>query len=204
MIQNIVFDMGKVLLHFDPDLFIRRIGVDGPDAALLRNQVFLSLEWAKMDRGSMTEAEACDSICARLPERLHRAVHALTDEWDRPILPVEGMEDLIRELKEAGYGIYLLSNASFRQHAYWPRVPGSQYFDGKLISADVRLVKPQPEIYRLLFDRFHLKPEECFFVDDSPANIEGACLCGMPGAVFHNDIAELRQIMIRRGIRISG
>ena len=53
-----------------------------------------------------------------------------------------GMKTDGDELKKAGYGVYLLSNASYRQHEYWPRVPGSQYFDGTLISADVKLVKP--------------------------------------------------------------
>ena len=94
----------------------------------------------------------------------------------------------MEELKNLGYGLYLLSNASYRQHDYWPLIPCSKFFDGTLISADVKLVKPQPEIYRLLFKKFSLKPEECFFVDDSPANVEGAHYCGMTGAVFNDGV----------------
>ena len=113
------------------------------------------------------------------------------------------MYDLVAELKRKGYGIYLLSNASVRQHDYWPRIPASRFFDGKLISADVKVIKPQPEIYRLILDRFDLKAEECFFIDDVPANIEGAFYCGIPGAVFHDDVARLRRQLREAGVDIA-
>ena len=58
MIKNVIFDMGNVLLRFDRDYFLDAVGVQGADRKLLLNNVYLSLEWAKMDRGSMTEAEA--------------------------------------------------------------------------------------------------------------------------------------------------
>ena len=203
MIRNIVFDMGKVLLRFDPDLFLDRVGIEGPDRETLRREVYQSLEWARMDRGSLSEAEAAALMCARLPERLHAAVDKLVAHWDRPILEVPGMAELAKELKALGYHLYLLSNASFRQHEYWPRVPASRYFDGTLISADVGLVKPQPEIYRLLFERFSLKPEECFFVDDAINNVEAAYYCGMSGAVFHDDVRELRAKLRAAGVPVA-
>ena len=112
------------------------------------------------------------------------------------------MAELVRELKEAGYGLYLLSNASLRMPAYWPRVPGNEFFDGVLLSCQVRYVKPEQEIFRLLFERFGLKPEECFFVDDAPLNIEAAFCAGMAGAVFHGDAEDLRTNLRRAGIQI--
>lgn len=202
MIKNIVFDMGKVLLRFEPAYFIERVGTAEEDRALLLREVYQSLEWARMDRGSMTEAEAAASMCRRLPARLHETVHALVDRWDRPILPIEGMEELIRELKAKGYGIYLLSNASYRQHEYWPRVPASRYFDGTLISADVGLVKPQPEIYRLLCETFSLEADECVFIDDAINNAEGAYLCGLHPIVFHSDVVELRAKLREEGVPV--
>jgi len=203
MIRNIVFDMGQVLLRFDRDYFISRLGIGGEDKELLKREVFLSLEWARMDRGSMTDAEAAESICKRLPEHLHDAARKLVQMWDRPILPVPGMYELVEELKSNGYGIYLLSNASYRQHDYWPRVEASRFFDGKLISADEKVVKPQPEIYRLLLERFGLQAEECFFVDDVPANIEGAFYCGIPGAVFHGSAELLRRDLRAAGVNVA-
>ena len=155
-----------------------------------------------MDRGSLTDEEAAEIICHRVPERLHDAVHKLVAMWDRPILAVEGTEELIAELKEKGYGIYLLSNASYRQHDYWPKLPASRYFDGTLVSADVKLVKPQPEIYRLLCETFSLVPDECVFIDDAINNAEGAFLCGMHPIVFHDDVPELRERLRELGVPV--
>ena len=202
MIRNIVFDMGNVLVRFDPDLFMQRIGVAEEDWPLLRREVFKSLEWAQMDRGSLTDAEAVPLMCSRLPKRLHGAAEELVTRWDLPILEIEGSYELVRELKELGYSIYLLSNASLRQHDYWPRVPASRYFDGTLISADVKLIKPQPEFYRLLFETFSLRPEECFFIDDSNYNIEAALNSGMRCAIFHGDFGEVRARLREAGVPV--
>ena len=203
MIRTIVFDMGGVLIKFDREYFIRRLDVDPKDEKILMDEVFWSLEWARMDRGSLTEAEAAKSICARLPERLHLAAERLVTMWERPILEVDGMYELIRELKTKGYQVLLLSNASVRQHEYWPRIPASELFDGKLISSDVHLVKPQPEIYRLLCDTFHVLPEECFFIDDSPINIEGAYEVGIQGSIFHGDVGALRRSLRSAGVTVD-
>ncbi len=203
MIKNILFDMGQVLIRFDRDYFMTRLGVAPEDKPLLMREVFLSVEWVQMDRGTLNEDQAFRQVSQRLPERLHDAAEKLISMWDRPILPIEGMEALVRELKEAGYSIYLLSNASVRQHDYWPRIPGSDLFDGTIISADEKVMKPHPDYYNRAMERFGLKHEECFFVDDVPANIEGALFCGIPGTVFHGDAKLLRQQMRAAGIRIS-
>ena len=200
MYKNIIFDMGNVLLRFDRDLFMERAGVTGDDKTLLMREVYLSLEWSQMDRGSLTEKEAGDIICARVPAHLHDAVRKLVAFYDRPIIGFDGMYDLIAALKEKGYGIYLLSNASLCQHDYWPRLPESKFFDGTLISADVKLVKPQTEIYLLLCQKFGLRPHECLFIDDSTLNIEGAYYCGIDGIVFHGDVAELREKLAQKGV----
>ena len=203
MIKNILFDMGQVLIRFDQKFFIQRLGIEDADMELLLREVYRSVEWVQMDRGSLREEEAFERIRARLPERLHDAAWKLVIMWDRPILEIDGMYELVKELKELGYGVYLLSNASVRQHEYWPRIPASKFFDGKLISADVHVIKPQPEIYRLCLEKFNLKAEECFFIDDAPANIEGALQCGIPGAVFHGDAALLRRQLRAAGVPVK-
>ena len=203
MIKNILFDMGQVLIRFDQQYFIHRFGIEGDDVSLLMRELFRSVEWVQMDRGSLREEDAFRSISQRLPERLHDVAWKLICMWDRPILEIDGMYDLVAELKDLGYGIYLLSNASVRQHEYWPRIPASKFFDGKLISADVHVIKPQPEIYRLCLEKFGLKPEECFFIDDAPANIEGALCCGISGAVFHGDAKLLRSQLRAAGILVT-
>ena len=203
MIRNILFDMGNVLIRFDREYFIDRLGVNPEEKQLLLREVFLSVEWVQMDRGSIVEEQAVAQVCRRLPQHLHDAAEKLIAMWDRPILPIDGMDELIEELKNSGYGIYLLSNASLRQHEYWPRIPASRFFDGTIISADEGVMKPDAEYYLRALNRFGLKADECFFVDDVPSNIEGALYCGIPGAIFRGDASLLRKQMRSAGIQIS-
>ena len=200
MIKNIIFDMGNVLIKFDKKCFLEAVNVSPEDNVLLEREVYVSVEWAMMDRGTLTEKEAAERMCARLPERLHEKVHQLVDEWDRPILPMSGMAELAGELKAKGYRLFLLSNASYRQHEYWPEIPGSEYFEDTLISADVKLVKPQPEIYLMALHKFNAKPEESVFIDDATNNVEGAVYCGMEGIVFHGDTDELKKKLNAIGV----
>ena len=203
MIKNVIFDMGNVLIRFDRKLFLDRLDVSREDKEILLREVFASVEWAQMDRGSKTEETALESMCRRLPERLHPEAEKLVFHWDEPLIPIPGMYELVEELKQKGYGIYLLSNASVRQPEYWLRIPESRFFDGMLISAHVQAVKPQPEIYRLCLEKFGLRAEESFFIDDVAANIEGALYCGLFGAVFHQDVARLRRDLRAAGVDIS-
>ena len=202
MIRNIVFDMGNVLIRWCPQAFAERLGVPEEDRPLLLRELFGQIEWIQLDRGVITFEEVTRSVCRRLPERLHEAVRTLVHGWwERPLFPVEGMAELIRELKELGYGIYLLSNANVDLPKYFDRIPGSEYFDGRIVSADWKLLKPQPEIYQVLLREYGLKAEECFFIDDLNINIEAAVLVGLSGAVFRS-AEELRRDLIAAGIPV--
>lgn len=200
MIKNIVFDMGNVLIKFDRDIFLDKIEAFGEDREILMREVYLSLEWSMMDRGSLTDEQAAERMRRRVPERLHKYVNALTFEWERPILPIDGMEELVRELKAKGYHIFLLSNASLRQHDYWPLVPAAECFEDTVISADVKLVKPQPEIYLYAMYKFGARPEESVFIDDTGPNVEGAVYSGLHGIVFHGSTEELREKLRELGV----
>ncbi len=203
MIKNIIFDMGQVLIHWRPFMFVQGFGLSQEEEQLLTKEVFTNIEWPQLDRGTISDEEAILSINKRLPEKFHPFVEEIiTGWWKRPLVPMEGMEAVIKELKENGYRIYLLSNASLWLRTYFDRIPGAQYFDGHVVSSEEKLLKPQHEIYETLFERYKLVPEECFFIDDSPYNIEGAYMCGMPGAVFHGNVEELRYNMQNAGIRI--
>ena len=204
MIKNIIFDMGQVLIHWRPHMFTGHYGLEEAEEQLLIKELFTNMEWPQLDRGTISDEEAIASVSKRLPEKLHPIVEdVITGWWKLPLVPMEGMEDLIRGLKENGYRIYLLSNASICLRQYFHRIPGSQYFDGHIVSSEHKLLKPQPEIYETLFERYNLVPEECFFIDDSPYNIEGAYMCGMTGAVFHGDVEELRYNLQNAGIQIK-
>ena len=201
MIDTIVFDMGQVLIHWEGAALLEKYGLEQEDKRLLLEELFGDVEWVMLDRGPLPFEQAIKAVCARVPERLHGVVReVITGWWLQPLRPIEGMAQLIRELKEAGYGIYLLSNASLRLREYFPEIPGSEYFDGLLVSAEWKLLKPQHEIYEAFCRTFSLAPESCFFVDDLPANVEGAMVAGMQGAVFHGDVPRLRRELQTAGI----
>ena len=199
MIKHLVFDMGNVLIAWDPDEIIARRGITGEDAKRLRREVFNGVEWVSMDRGTMSQDEGLRRIRRRLPPRLHEAARCTRDWWKDELRPVEGIAELIREIKALGYDVYLLSNATSFVHDYFHRLPACECFSGRIISADWGLLKPQREIYEKLFADYGLDPAECFFIDDSPLNIDGAACVGMPGTVFFNDMARLRRELNEAG-----
>ena len=205
MIRNLVFDMGNVLIHYIPQVFMDRLGVPAEDQPLLAREVFGSVEWIRMDRGTLGQEEAVAAMEARLPRRLWEYARRLVLGWwlDGPLMPVEGMAALLEELKGLGYGLYLLSNATVRQPEYFPGIPGSQFFDGAVISAHWKVLKPEREIYEILFREYGLEPSECFFVDDLNINVEGALCAGMDGYIFDGDAGRLRQALCRAGVMVK-
>ncbi len=194
MIKNIIFDMGRVLIEFDPDEFIRREGIkDSGEAALLKERIFHSPLWRDMDRGLLDEDEMYEEIKEDLPLSLQATGERLIKKWHEPIIPVKGMAEFVKECREKGYGIYLLSNASVMQKTYWPRIPGSEYFNGGVVSAYEKVIKPDFRIYQILLNRYHLKAEECLFIDDVEENVAAAEEIGIHGYVFRNDLPELKE-----------
>lgn len=203
MIRNIVFDMGQVLIRWRPEEMLERFDLSQEEKTMLLQELFWSPEWIAQDRGIITEADMIARVSARLPETLHGTVEEVIKAWYVwHLTPMPGMAELVRKLKEKGYGIYLLSNASTALRGYFPRIPGSEYFDGLMVSAEEKLLKPQHEIYERLYERFGLVPEQCVFIDDSPANIEGAMLTGMQGIVFRGDTERLLRELLALGIGV--
>lgn len=205
MIKNFVFDMGNVLVFYDSLRVVRQFAEGEEQIQAVNTSVFVSPEWLMLDMGVIPEEEALRRMQARLKgEREKEAVRLCLEHWHEYCMwPVPGMEELIACLKERGYGLYLCSNASLRMlNCYQDVIPGIKLFDGILFSAEVKCIKPQKEIYGHLFDRFGLKPKECFFVDDQPLNIEGARECGMDGYCFADgDAKTLGKILKEVGQR---
>lgn len=198
MIRNLILDMGNVLIKYDPERFIERLALPDPaDGELLLREIFRSEDWARQDSGALNEAALLDRVCARIPTRLHGAARRLIFHWNEPIEPIPGMAELVRRCRSCGLKLYLLSNASIRHREYWQSVPGSECFDGRVISAEEGCVKPDPEIYLRLLARFGLRAEDCLFVDDTMENVEGARRVGMQAVLFCGAAAleeELRRL----------
>jgi len=203
MIKNIVFDMGKVLVDYDSSKVCRHFIEDEEEQKKVETAVFVSPEWILMDMGVLPEEDALEKICRRLDTEHEKEMAKIClAHWHEYCMwEKEGMAELVGELKEAGFGIYLCSNASLRLlDCYKDVIPGIEYFDGVLFSAEVKCMKPQREMYGHLFERFGLKPEECFFVDDLQLNIDGAKECGMDGYCFADgDVQKLRSVLFGLG-----
>lgn len=199
MIRNMVFDMGNVLVYYDSRRASGRFAADHEEMEAVNTSVFVSPEWLMLDMGVISQEEALARMTARLPDgHAREAARLCLEHWHEYCMwPVPGMEELVTDLKNQGYRLYLCSNASLRMlDCYQDTIPGIRLFDGVLFSAEVKCVKPQKEMYDHLFRRFGLKPEECFFVDDLPANIQAARECGMDGYCFGDgDVMRLREIL---------
>ena len=204
MIKNILFDMGSVLVRFEPTEFIAKLRLGPDDAEALRREVFRSADWVRLDRGVISQQQMIDAACARLPARLHPYVADLVLHWDADRPEVPGMYELVRELAENGYPLFLLTNASIRHREYWPTFRYAPFFGERImLSAAWHLMKPEREFYEKAVELLGFDPAESVFIDDQPVNVEGAEGCGIPGIVFHNDVALLRQRLRERGVRVS-
>ena len=200
-IRNLLFDMGGCLIRWDPALFVGRLDLSQEDRDLLRREVFEEVEWVRLDRGNLSEEDALTSICRRLPPRLHDGAERLVYHWNEPPLSVDGMDDLARDASQAGYRLFLLSNAGPRHGQYWPTYPASRFFGDRLfISSTWKVMKPDPAFFETALSHFGLDRRECLFLDDNPINVEAAVHIGLRGVVFHGDAAELRRKLRDHGV----
>lgn len=204
MIRNIIFDMGNVLLRYSPEKICQN--TVSPEFRLLVSTYLLNgPEWKLMDKGVLSEEDALKRIFAKVhaisssQEYYEKACQEITHclkNWYHYMDPIYEMGDLVRRLKKYGYHIYLCSNAALSFYSYYRKIPGLEYFDGLLVSADEKCLKPDAVIYERLFEKFHLNPLECFFIDDLPQNIEGAKRCQMDGYCFADgDIEKLKDYL---------
>ena len=200
MIHNIIFDFGGVLIDFDPDGTLT--GAFGEaDLPLLKRILFDSGLWANLDLGRMHLPEVAQAACKALPERFHAKLTDLLCNWWSHMPPIDGMEDFVRELKDNGYRVYLLSNTSDDIYTYYDNYPVLSLMDGICASFEYGVIKPDPRLYRILYEKFALDPAECFFIDDVQKNIDGASQTGMAGHCFADrDVTRLREAMRRAGI----
>ncbi|MBP3892481.1 MAG: HAD family phosphatase [Atopobiaceae bacterium] len=194
-IKNVVFDMGGVLMDWNPEKISLALCPDSEDAALLREAVFESREWGWVDAGAIVPETVAWTAKLKLPERLHDLADVFALRWFEEFDPLPAMGDLVRELKAEGYGVYLLSNAGTTFEEYRSRIPAIDAFDGILVSCYEHVVKPDAAIYQLFCERYGLRPEDCLFVDDMRRNVVGAQRIGMQGYVYDGNVDALRQFI---------
>ena len=193
MIRNVVFDMGNVLLDFAPERYLSRFVAAEGDRALLREELFGSVEWVMTDHGALGDEGLYAAVCGRVPERLHGVVREIIRHWyeDMPAYP--GVEALIGRLLARGYRLFVLSNVSEHYDVMRRGIPHIEEFDGEFISCRAHLLKPEPAIFSAFCEKFGLKPEECLFIDDQKINVYGAMRVGMKGLVYRGRAEDVEQ-----------
>ena len=199
MIKNYIFDLGKVLVHFDPEDLTAACVKDPALVSQIAPVVFDRLYWDPLDKGGITDTQLLDACHARLPEVLHPLADEVYHRWIENLTFIDHMPALIRDIKVAGGKLYLLSNISIGFAEQWRTVPHLREvlsaFDGLVFSGPLGIVKPSREIFGYVTDTYGLDPEECIFIDDSPKNIAGAELAGIRGYLFDGDPAKLRSTL---------
>lgn len=193
--RNVVFDMGNVLMTFDGHEFARAFVGCEEDARTLYEGTFGRVEWSLLDSGTIDHQTMLRVALAHTPERLHASVRECLARWPEHSRVIEPTNDLARRLHEAGWGVYVLSNASDRIEEQLSHAPVFDVLDGIVVSGRERLMKPGTAIFQLLCTRYGLDPATCVFVDDNADNCEGAHAAGMDAFRYTGDIAELEEFL---------
>lgn len=186
MIRNILFDFGAVLVDWDPRrLYVPYFG-DAAKADRFLTEI-CPYSWNTQADAGRTTAEITAERIALYPE-WEKEIRMYYDRWIEMMGgQIPGMERLVRDCKERGYGVYGLTNWS---RETFPLVRGRYpvfgLLDGIVVSGEEMTKKPDPALYRILLERYGLRGEECVFIDDNPQNASGGASLGIRGIVFRD------------------
>ena len=196
IIRNVVFDVGQVLLEFDWRSFISNMDISEDKKIKLQNVTLGNMShWNEHDRGMDDEEFIQKSLMIEpeIGEELEyymKNIGTIVKEYSYSV-------PLIKELKKRGYMVYILSNYGKTPIKYaYEHMKFFKEVHGMIISSEVGCIKPEPEIYEILFDKFGLVPGECVFIDDRADNIEAAKDMGMSGIVFENIAQVINQLRV--------
>jgi FMN phosphatase YigB (HAD superfamily) len=181
MLRNIIFDLGNVLISFRPEEYLLKNNYPEAKRKIIHSDIFKSTEWLLLDNGEISTGEAIDRIAEKSLLR-REEIALIFDKRTAIMLPLTNNIKLVPAVKKEGFGLYYLSNFPSdifdevkRSYSFF------KYFDGGIISADVRFSKPDPEIFGLLLHKYCLHAEECLFIDDNEENVNVATSIGMKG-----------------------
>jgi len=198
--RSVVFDLGGVLIDWNPRHLYRKL-FSGDDAAMehfLANVCTTS--WNSQQDAGRPFAEACDSLKREHPSHAH-----LIDAWferqeEMVAGPISATVEILEELRTREVPLYALSNWSVETYPIAKRrFEFLQWFQGILLSGEVRLIKPDPRIFQLFFETFALDPAQTVYIDDLPRNVEAAAASGMHSILF-SDPAALRVELVKLGL----
>ncbi|GAA4345053.1 HAD family phosphatase [Flaviaesturariibacter amylovorans] len=181
MITTIIFDLGGVLVDWNPDYVFDKVFEGRPDDKQYFYGQICTSDWNEEQDAGRSISEATQLLVDRHPEWKEH-IEAYYGRWEEMLGgPIEGTVDLFRQLKESGrYKIYALSNWSAETFPIaLQRYDFLHWFDGRVVSGEERMRKPFPDFYQLLLDRYGVRAEECFFIDDNERNVKAAEAMGI-------------------------
>lgn len=185
MIKNVIFDVGKVLMEYDPEGYLKRLGFDEKTQQAVNEAMFQNhLWWEESDRGTMTPAELLEGFVANNPayEKEIRKAHSMVGGTIE-LMPYA--VEWVKNLKSRGYRLYILSNyAEYTYEQTEHKMKFLPYMDGTVFSYRCKLLKPEKEIYEYICKKYNLIPAECVFLDDREENTKAARSFGMQAITF--------------------
>lgn len=194
-VKNIIFDLGMVLVNVRWREYMQELGFSEEEIGFFSEHVLFGGTWKRMDEGTLTQEQAAAAFQEAYPQ--HReAIRLFFEDLTELVHPFPDAADWIREYRERGYRVYVLTNYPDRMFSLHleTQFPFLKEADGVLVSAREKMLKPQPEIYRLLLERFGLMAEECVFLDDSKANVRGAEAEGIHGILADDRARAKREL----------
>lgn len=194
MIKNIILDVGKVLVEWDPNYAFQKLGFDENASRLVAEATVLSPEWNELDRSKLSDQEILAKFIANAPE-YEKEIRMVWENIGLPIWQYEYVKPWIRNMKQCGYHVYILSNYSrWTYENTQEALSFLQDVDGAVFSFQVQQIKPEPEIYQSLLKKYDLKAEECVFLDDRQENLDAAMAQGIAGIRFTGYEDALEQL----------
>lgn len=201
MIKNVVFDLGGVLIDWDPRYLYRKITDSAEEMEFFLKEV-CHHDWnVSLDVGRSFD-EALRERESLWPDYLPW-IRAYRDRWPEMLKSdIPGTVNILKDIERAGYPLFALTNWSAETfpHAL-ARFDFLKRFKGIVVSGTEKLVKPDPRIYQLLLSRFHLNASETLFIDDVEKNVVGARAVGMQAVQFRSP--ELLKKSLRE-LNVSG
>ena len=185
MIKNIILDVGKVLVEWDPKGAFEKIGLDEQTAKAVADATINTSIWIETDRGVWSDEQILSALCENAPE-YKEEVKKFWDHIDLAIEQFPYTKEWISGMKKEGLHVYILSNYGKKTFELTKdtALDFLPLTDGAIFSYTVKQIKPDLEIYETLLNQYQLKPEECVFIDDRMENIEGAKKAGIHGICF--------------------
>ena len=189
MIKNVIFDVGGVLVHWNPEKILAGFYADPEDRRALKQAMFLHADWRAFNLGRFTETQMIERI-ARRTQRPAEELAALLEATRESLGVKADTVRLLRSLHARGIPLYCVSDMPVSVYSYLRgRHDFWSAFSGIAISGELGVMKPGREIFDHLLQRYGLLPADCVFLDDMPANAEGARSIGLR-AIQYEDTAQ--------------